>query len=69
MKAYRENTHNSQPNQELITVGPVLIAWFNYCVSSFASELVNLLIAFASHEAHEYAINRIQLRLQQLRTQ
>ena len=35
------------------TVGSVLIAWFNYCVLSFASENANLLIAFASHEAHE----------------
>ena len=35
------------------TIGPVLIMWFNYCVLSFASEITNLLIAFASHEAHK----------------
>ena len=27
------------------------IAWFNHCVLSFASEIVNLIIAFASHKA------------------
>ena len=31
-------------------VGPVLIVWFNFCVLSFASEIANLLIAFASYE-------------------
>ena len=35
------------------TVGPVLIAWFNYCVLSFATKIANLLIAFASYEACE----------------
>ena len=35
------------------TVAPVLIVWFNYCVLSFASEIVSLLIAFASHAARK----------------
>ena len=35
------------------TVGPVLIAWFNYCVLPFASEIANLLIAFAAHKSRE----------------
>ena len=35
------------------TVGPVLIVWFNYCVLSFASEIANLLIVFASCKARE----------------
>ena len=35
------------------TVGPVLIAWFNYCVLSFASNITSLLIVLASHEARE----------------
>ena len=42
------------------TVGPVLIAWINYCVLSFASENTNLLITFADHQAcevrHKYTI-------------
>ena len=38
---------------KVYTVGPILIAWFNYFVLSFASEIVNLLIAFASHEARK----------------
>ena len=33
------------------TVGLVLFALFDYCVLSLASEIVNLLVAFASHEA------------------
>ena len=33
------------------SIGPIVIVWFNYCVLSFASEIVNLLIAFAFHEA------------------
>ena len=37
--------------REQHTVGPVLVAWFNYCVLSFTREIANLLIAFASHEA------------------
>ena len=35
------------------TIGPILIAWFNYCVLSFASESANLLISLASHEARK----------------
>ena len=35
------------------TIGQVLIAWFNYCVLSFASEIANLLVVFFSHKAHE----------------
>ena len=38
------------------TVGPVLIAWFNYCVLSIASEIANLLIAFAFMRLVRYAI-------------
>ena len=37
----------------LYTVGQVLITQFNYCILSFASEIANLLIAFASPEAPE----------------
>ena len=36
-----------------ITIGPILIAWFNYCILSFASEIANLLIEFASYKACE----------------
>ena len=34
-----------------LTVGPVLIAWLNSCVLSFASEIANLLVVFTPHEA------------------
>ena len=37
----------------LCTVGPVLTAWFNYYVLTFASKIANLLIVFASHEARK----------------
>ena len=43
------------------TVGPVIIAWFNYCVLPFASEIANLVIVFAAHEARKWAISRIQV--------
>ena len=36
-----------------ITVRPVLVAWIDYCFLSFASEISNLLIVFAFHEAHK----------------
>ena len=31
-----------------ITVGPVLIAWFNICVLRFLSKSANLIIAFGT---------------------
>ena len=38
-----------------VTVGPVLLVLFNYCVLSFARETANVhvLIAVAAHEAHK----------------